>query len=638
VFIKKCKKLAKYYINIIIIIQYFCDSQTEELRCLTRGWESRFISLKLLFTLILVLLGLPCLAQTGIPIPALAHCDASMQQFMQRWQVLGASVALAKDGKLVYERAFGYADVDRTITLQPYHLLRVASLSKSVTALAIMKLVQDGQLSLSHSVFGPEGYLRTPTYTREIHDPRLYHVTVQQLLEHTAGWDRQISCDGYSSSDPIEFPTHVSAVMGVTNPVGDSTLIRFMLRRGLDFEPGARFAYSNVGYLVLGKVLEAVTHQQYETWVRQHVLQPSGVREAHLGHNLPGTRLERESDYQSRYQMPSCYDPTQQVPAAYGGYQVEAMNAHGGWLFSARDLVRLLLTLDGVGARHALLSAATLHTMMQPSAVNAGYAKGWMVTGNNWWHTGNLDGTASEMVHTANGYTWAILLNTSNNSPQFWMELDALGWQWMAGARSWPAHDLFAPAQAANQLQVEAYAAGRFQLTWAAGTGTHRLVLLKADSPPNAFPLDGTMYSVASVLADGTSVVAVEGGTKALLPALDSHRTYYVQVVEFRQDTTTGNHPVYTLEDSPVVVVGPNSGAQPGRPLVRYPSPAHEALALTGALTSGPYHVTIHLGNLVRSGMLAPARTTPVQQLLPDHYLVQMPEAAITSVVHFVNK
>ncbi|MGI4733876.1 MAG: hypothetical protein ACRYG7_01730 [Janthinobacterium lividum] len=69
------------------------------------------------------------------------------------------------------------------------------------------------------------------------------------------------------------------------------------------------------------------------------MLQPSGVLEAHLGHNLPTARLERESDYQRRYDMPSCYDPVQQVSAAYGGYQLEAMNAHGGWVFSARDLV-----------------------------------------------------------------------------------------------------------------------------------------------------------------------------------------------------------------------------------------------------------------------------------------------------------
>jgi CubicO group peptidase (beta-lactamase class C family) len=530
--------------------------------------------LKLLFTFLLGLLGLRSLAQTGVAVPALAPCDASMQQFMQRWKVLGASVALAKDGKLVYERAFGYADVARTVPMQPYHLLRVASLSKSVTALAIMKLVEEGTLSLSHPVFGPQGYLGA-SYTREIRDARLYRVTVQQLLEHTAGWDRSIGCDGHGTCDPVEFPTYVAATMGVPNPVGDSTLIRYMLRQGLNFEPGTRFAYSNTGYLVLGKVLEAVTHQPYETWVREHVLQPSGVLEAHLGHNLPTARHERESGYQSAYRLPSCYDPTQQVPAADGGYQLEAMNAHGGWLFSARDLVRLLLATDSTSTRPPLLAAATRRSLTQPSAANSYYAKGWMVNGGTQWHTGCLDGTACEMVRTADGYTWVILLNTNPGATQFWQELHALGWQWQAAVASWPAHNLFAPEQAASTVRASSRAAQLTQLTWAPGTGTHRLVLLKADSPSTAFPVDGTTYPLASTLGDGTRVVAIEQGTSAWLPPLDSLRTYYARVIEFRQDATTGQQPVYTLEGSSAVVLAPTGeAAQPAPALALTPAPA----------------------------------------------------------------
>jgi CubicO group peptidase (beta-lactamase class C family) len=544
--------------------------------------------LKLLFTFLLGLLGLRSLAQTGVAVPALAPCDASVQQFMQRWHVLGASVALAKDGKLVYERAFGYADVARTVPMQPYHLLRVASLSKSVTALAIMKLVEEGKLSLSHPVFGPQGYLGD-AYTREIRDARLYRVTVQQLLEHTAGWDRSIGCDGQGTCDPVEFPTHVAATMGVPNPVGDSTLIRYMLRQGLNFEPGTRFAYSNTGYLVLGKVLEAVTHQPYEAWVRQHVLQPSGVLEAHLGRNLPAARHERESAYQSAYCLPSCYDPAQQVPAANGGYQIEAMNAHGGWLFSARDLVRLVVATDSLASRAPLLATATLRSMTEPSAMNTYYAKGWMVSGGTRWHTGCLDGSASLLVRTADGYTWAILLNTNNSSAQFWQELTALGGKWRTAIKSWPTYDLFAPEQAAHAVQASVRSASPTHLTWAAGSGTHRLVLLKADSPSTAFPVDGTTYRVASTLADGTRIVAIERGTSAWLPPLDPQHTYYARVVEYRQDATTGHHPVYTLEGSPPVVLGPISSAQ-------------QLLALDTKLTRNKWHLGSALASLFSKG------------------------------------
>jgi CubicO group peptidase (beta-lactamase class C family) len=514
--------------------------------------------LKFLLTLLLALLCLRSTAQTGIAGPELAHCDASMQQFMRRWNVLGASVAISKDGKLVYERAFGYADVARTAPMQPHNLLRVASISKTVTALAIMKLVEDGQLSLNHKVFGPDGYLNSRGYSKEIRDPRLRSITVQHLLEHSAGWDRAIGCDGYEGCDPIDFPTHVAKVMHAPNPVGDSTIIRYMLRRGLNFAPGARFAYCNVGYLILGKVLEAMTHQPYEAWVRQHVLEPSGVLEAHLGHNLPAAQMERESSYLSRYRMRSCYNGSGRlVPAAYGGFNLEAMNAHGGWLFSARDLVRLALAADGFDSRPDLLSAATMQRMTEPSAATPHYAKGWMLDGGTWWHTGHLDGTASLLERIANGYTWAILLNTANGSPQFWEDLKSLGWLWVAGAKNWPKQDLFAPAQNAAHLHITALDAAHTRLAWTNGSGTHRLVLLRADGPSTAFPLDGTAYPVASMLADGTIIAANTSDSTAELAHLNPQRTYYARVVEYRQDVTTVNQPVYTLDGNPGEVLTP---------------------------------------------------------------------------------
>jgi CubicO group peptidase (beta-lactamase class C family) len=446
--------------------------------------------------------------------------------------------------------------------MQPYHLLRVASISKTVTALAIMKLVEDGKLSLSHKVFGPEGYLNGPAYTKEIRDSRLYDVTVQHLLEHSAGWDRNANCDGYDGCDPIDFPTHVAEVMHVANPVGDSTIIRFMLRQGLAFAPGARFAYSNVGYLVLGKVLEAITHQPYEAWVRQHVLQPSGVLEAHLGHNLPSARVERESGYLSRYRMLSCYNAGRQAPAAYGGFHIEAMNAHGGWLFSARDLVRLALATDGFDTPPDLISAATLRSMTEPSAAAAGYAKGWMVQGGTWWHTGQLDGTASLVARTANGYTWGILLNTSNGSAAFWQELKSLGWTWLQGATAWPTHDLFAPAQNATHLWATAIDADHTRLSWTNGSGTQRLLLLKAGGPSKSFPLDGITYPTASTLPDGTIIAANGPDSTAQLTRLNPQDTYYARVVEYRQDASTNNLPVYTLDGNPLEILPPAVLAQ----------------------------------------------------------------------------
>jgi hypothetical protein len=411
-----------------------------------------------------------------------------------------------------------------------------------------------------------------------------------------------------------------------------------MLRQGLNFTPGTRYAYSNIGYLVLGKVLEAITHQRYEAWVQQHVLVPSGVREAHLAHNLPTARLERESDYQSGYRMLSCYNTGERVPAAYGGYQVEAMNSHGGWLFSARDLVRLVSAADGFASRPDLLSNATLRSMVQPSDVACSYAKGWMVDGSSWWHSGLLDGTASLVVRTASGYNWAILLNTSTNSAQFWNDLYALGGHLLAGTTSWPTHDLFAPDQNATSLRATVLDSARKQLTWVAGNGTHRLVLLKADSPSTAFPSDGTAYPLASALADGTLVVANGTATSAALPPLDPQRTYYARVVEYRQDATTGNQPVYTLDGNPSLALHPNTDAEQQPLLAVYPNPVLGELRVDGALTSLPYKLTTPQGSLLQEGTLTPERTISVRQLPPGMYLLRVREAEQESVLRFVKE
>lgn len=515
--------------------------------------------MKKLLALLLGLLVLPAWAQTGISTPELAPCDAAVQEFMARWNIPGASVAIARHGKLVYARGFGHANLARTKPMTPAHLLRVASVSKPVTAVAVMKLVEEGQLELRHKVFGPGGYLDLPYYTDVVTDRRIYDITVQQLLEHSAGWNHNAGVDGFSGSDPIDFPLHVARVMRVPNPVGDSTLVRYLLSKGLNFTPGSRFAYSNIGYLVLGKIIERVTGQRYETWVRRHVLAPAGVLEAHLGHNLRANKLEREAEYFCETTNKSCYGTGKRVPFAYGGANLEAMNAHGGWLFTARDLVRLVLAVDGSPTRPDILQPATLDTMTTPSAANRRYAKGWMVNRRGtWWHTGCLNGSVSSVVRTANGYTWAILLNSFPNTNRFWNDLEDLGWTCITEPTAWPSYDLFPPENNATQLQAVPTNAVT-TLSWSPSDGTHRLVLVREEKPVDAFPQDGQVYTssrmfgLGDVLGKGNVVVATGADSTVQVRGLRPGHTYYARVVEYYANETTSQQPVYTLEGNPVV-------------------------------------------------------------------------------------
>src|ERR1700733_13097314 len=220
-----------------------------------------------------------CKSQTGVYNKTFAAADSLIENFMQKYSIGAGEVAITKDGKLVYNRAFGFSNLAKTDTTKPYNLFRIMSLSTQYTAIAIMQLIQDTNLNLNitDKVFrkanSTSGILDQPYYQNAIRDGHIYNITIQQLLEHNAGWDRDSACDGYPSCDPIEFPLHVNSVMkqqriadntnpiGDTKyPVGDSTLIKFLLQKGLNHNPGITYAYSNIGYLILGKVIEKKTH------------------------------------------------------------------------------------------------------------------------------------------------------------------------------------------------------------------------------------------------------------------------------------------------------------------------------------------------------------------------------------------
>ncbi|RPD47165.1 class A beta-lactamase-related serine hydrolase [Hymenobacter sediminis] len=480
---------------------------------------------------------------------------------MARWKIPGASVAISRHGKLVYARGFGHADLAQSQPMTPATLLRVASVSKPVTAIAIMKLVEEGQLDLQHKAFGSTGYLNDSYYNSVVTDQRINDITVRQLLEHTAGWNRDAGVDGFTSSDPIDFPLHVAQVMHVPNPVGDSTLVRYLLSKGLNFTPGSRFAYSNIGYLVLGKIIERVTGQRYEAWVRQHILEPAGIQEAHLGRNLRTAKLENEAEYFCPATGESCYGTGKKVPYAYGGANLEAMNAHGGWLFTARDLVRLLLAVDGSPTRPDLLLPATLDTMTTPSEAAKRYAKGWMVNSKRglWWHTGCLNGSTSLVARTDDGYTWAILFNSCPNTNRFWNDVEDLGWDCVNSTNTWPSYDLFPPEQNATRLRIARQGNQTATLAWRNGNGTHRLVVLREGSPISAFPVDGQVYAggrtfgQGAMLGQGNYVVAAGPDSTVQVSGLQPGRTYYARVMEYRLDGKATTQPVYTFDGNPTV-------------------------------------------------------------------------------------
>ncbi|MFA5713342.1 MAG: serine hydrolase domain-containing protein, partial [Bacteroidales bacterium] len=112
--------------------------------------------------------------------------DKKVEQFMARWGIEGASFALIRGEELLYAKGYGWADRERGERCGPHNIFRVASLSKLITAVAIMKLCEEGKLTLESKLFGPEGVLSHsfPNYR----DKRVEAITIEHLLRHRGGF------------------------------------------------------------------------------------------------------------------------------------------------------------------------------------------------------------------------------------------------------------------------------------------------------------------------------------------------------------------------------------------------------------------------------------------------------------------
>ncbi|RCS54045.1 D-aminoacylase [Bremerella cremea] len=341
--------------------------------------------------------------------------DAAVQSAMQEFAIPGAAIAITHQGRLVYARGFGYADIGARQPVEPDSLFRLASISKPITAVAIMQLIEQGKLSLDDKVFEILEY--EPILEGEAKfDLRLNEITIRHLLQHRGGWDRDKSFDAMFRS--VDFAN----LAQMPPPADCDAIIRVMLGKPLDFSPGERYAYSNLGYCILGRVIEKLTGEPYEQYVLDHVLRPIGAEGMRLG----ATHLSGRAEGEVRYYDPgfgrSVFAETlgQKVPNAYGAWYLESMDAHGAWISSAIDLAKFGAAFDEP-ENCPILSAASIELMHTPApneknATARHYVAGWSVsTDNNGLksigHNGSLPGTNTLLARRSDGTNIVILLN-----------------------------------------------------------------------------------------------------------------------------------------------------------------------------------------------------------------------------------
>ena len=355
-----------------------------------------------------------------------APFDEMMMRFVEEHDVPGAALAVTRNSRVVYSRGFGHADVEQKLPVRPDSLFRIASVSKPITAVAVLQLVQASKFGLNDRVFD---VLPATDWLPSKHDERLKRISVKQLLQHTAGWDRD------KSFDPIGVPHKVATVVNHPLPVSPEDVVRYTLTLPLDFDPGTRHAYSNVGYLLLGRLIEKASGQKYEAYVKEHVLKPVAVTRMQLGRSGKEDLVPDEVHYDDAKNRtsPAVNGPHlgETVPLVYGGENFEAFEAHGGWIASAVDLVRFASDFDRPAASK-LLKPKSIATMWARPEGEAGhqsdgqprdayYGCGWSVRpvgdrGNgNAWHNGLIAGTSALLVRRFDGLNWAVLFNTDHD-------------------------------------------------------------------------------------------------------------------------------------------------------------------------------------------------------------------------------
>lgn len=362
--------------------------------------------------------------------------DQRYVNFIKRWRIPGSSVVIMQRGRVVLARGYGWADLQIHQPVEPYSLFRLGSVSKAITAVTTLKLVEEGKLKLDSKVFSVLDNLQPLNNHR---NPQIDQITVRNLLQMSSGWSTNII-------DPMFGPWSVHMLRQLSTlkdqiPPDCETAGRLMMSVPLSWRPGTQYSYSNLNYCLLGLLVNKVNglpygYQSYETYVQQHVLAPIGITDMRIGNTLFENRAPNEVKYYSSVDLTPQPDDLEgnlvRVDGLpYSNSQILQKNfADGGWIASALDLAKFLQAL---GDRR-ILTGSMLGTMTErptylayrkPARSEKGrrveaaspyFAMGWSVKsiGNHryWYKTGTFTGTYAVIMQRDDNTSYVAIFNT----------------------------------------------------------------------------------------------------------------------------------------------------------------------------------------------------------------------------------
>lgn len=341
----------------------------------------------------------------------LAKIDNAVSGYMSPQNVTGLSLAITKNGRLVFAKGYGTANAGNGTEMSPNHPLRIWSISKPLTATAIMRLVQQGNANLlGRRVFGPNSVLGN-TYPTPANQTALNNITVRQLLHMNSGLRT-------GNGEPVFWNANSTVANTMATLMGAADLITTT--------PETQYIYSNINYFFLARVIEVVSGQPYETYVRNNVLNPCGI-----GNTMYVGRADGESR------------PGEATYTPHSKPNMQLFDGFGGWVARPIDLVNFLRRVDGAPSPSDILSGPHHTTMTTGSAQRASYALGWNVGGTLQNHNGCFSGGRSFLVELADGLSYSVIVNNSPTNDNCGWTLKGILDAALPSVSAYPSYDLF---------------------------------------------------------------------------------------------------------------------------------------------------------------------------------------------------
>ena len=340
--------------------------------------------------------------------PELEGLDRKVSRYLSKWFIKGGSLAIMRNDSLVYAKGYGWAEEDKGLEIKPSHIMRMASVSKLITAAGVMVLQDKGMISIKDTIFGPSGILHGTPLDSLVKDKNCHKITVEHLLRHQGGFFR----------DPLFSSRDIMHLMQLDHAPEADDYFRFVLPKKLRFQPGEWQRYSNFGYLLLSRIIEEVSGKSYEDFIKEDVLRPAGVYDMHIAGIYYDDKRENEVRYYTHEGdgkfIEEYNNSGRIVERCYGGNNIPMLSGAGAWCGSPAELARLVASIDGRNEVPDIISKEAVEEMTGYYDKDT-FSLGWNDThpAKGWSRTGTLSGTTALVKYFPDGECWILITNSS---------------------------------------------------------------------------------------------------------------------------------------------------------------------------------------------------------------------------------